>query len=574
MTESSAINLNKLPTAKQEELLELLFGSGPSSARLSAMKATMLSNDFAAAAPWSTYDDRSGDVALANFSVARDLLPTGSLTLIRRALAAGFDGTIQAYMDFPPDWMLLGALKPGNSSATVDPVYYDVLARYYAKYVQAYASHGVHIDFIEAFNEPTDSYTLMSATQLALFLGFHLGPTFERLGLHPKTQLTYGGQATRASALDFVPAVMADPAAAKYMDLIAYHGCTLAPPPPFPRSAHRSGRQPHMLSQYSPSQPRCQPETPKPRWPNGPIVIPLASLCPGASASRKRKDLSLHLSLRTSLSTDDCQFEDDGSCDDARQRYDAIATLHARYPSKKLWLTEICYAYNGNDPNCTHASTMKECVDYPRDPNLAPPLPRTDFADGATWGHRLVRELQSGASGWIYWNLLLDASGGPFLLSPKHNDAADNLQHPLVIVDAAKGTFEPTGLFRFLTHFSRFVRPGSSRVRSTESGLPSGVSAVAFAVPSDTKAKAIDEGTGGGARPPPMSDGEQQARRNSARSAVVNLVNRDTEARRVTLCRRERSAEGQSRGAEEGAKTWVAELLLPGTSITTARWAM
>ena len=70
LTESSAINLNALPASQQEALLALLFGRGPADgARLSAVKTTMLANDFAAAAPWATYDGvaawGSGDM-LAN----------------------------------------------------------------------------------------------------------------------------------------------------------------------------------------------------------------------------------------------------------------------------------------------------------------------------------------------------------------------------------------------------------------------------------------------------------------------------------------------------------------------------
>ena len=68
LTESSAINLNALPPEKQDELLELLFGE--SGARLSAVKATMLSNDFSTQSNWSTYDDTPGDEALAHFSIA------------------------------------------------------------------------------------------------------------------------------------------------------------------------------------------------------------------------------------------------------------------------------------------------------------------------------------------------------------------------------------------------------------------------------------------------------------------------------------------------------------------------
>ena len=102
MTESSAININALPEDQQAALLEALFGA--SGARFSALKAPMLANDFATQAAWATYDDVAGDIGLEHFSIARDLQPNGSLTLIKRALAAGFEGTVQAYMDYPPDW--------------------------------------------------------------------------------------------------------------------------------------------------------------------------------------------------------------------------------------------------------------------------------------------------------------------------------------------------------------------------------------------------------------------------------------------------------------------------------------
>ena len=108
--------------------------------------------------------------------------------------------------------------------ASVNPRYYDVLAQYFARFVQAYTANGVPIDFLECFNEPTDSYTQMSPHELATFLKAHIGPTFDRLGLRPRTKLTYGGQAERSSAHRFVSAVMRDAEAAKYMDLIAYHG--------------------------------------------------------------------------------------------------------------------------------------------------------------------------------------------------------------------------------------------------------------------------------------------------------------------------------------------------------------
>ena len=97
MLEAGAMNLNSLPASKQAELLELLFG--PTGVRLSALKTTMLGNDFSTATHgvWTTYDDLPDDFELHNFSIDRDLAQNGSLTFMKRAIHAGFDGTIQAY---------------------------------------------------------------------------------------------------------------------------------------------------------------------------------------------------------------------------------------------------------------------------------------------------------------------------------------------------------------------------------------------------------------------------------------------------------------------------------------------
>ena len=460
MTESSAINVNSLAAAKQTELLEALFG--PTGARFSAMKATMLSNDFATATGvWATYDDNGGlpDTALSHFSIERDLKGNGTLAFIKRAIAAGFEGTVQSYMDFPPDWMLRGVGSQTNRS--IDPQYYSTLAMYFAKYVEAYAEHGVHIDFVEAFNEPVDSYVNISAKGLATFLGKHLGPLFDKRGLRPRTKLSYGGQCARATALKFVEAVMKDPDARAYMDVIVYHGydCQLA------------------------------------------IADNPAS-----------------------------------ECGDAAQNYNLVAEMKEKFGKERdLWMSEICYAYFplGGDDACLRNETLRDCAEYPRNHSLAPPLPRRDFADGATWGHRIVREMQAGASGWIYWNLALDKDGGPSLISPGHGDPRENKQHPVVIVDL--DSYHLTGLYFFLAHFSKFVRPGAVRVGLDESdALPPSVVAVAF----------LD------------APEEEDA------GVTLQLVNiAKGAAHTVAVC------------AEVNGSTWIANVTLPALSITTARWA-
>ena len=117
---------------------------------------------------------------------------------MKKARAHGFDGFLQSYMDYPPDWML--RTDTPLPDATVNSSLYDVLANYYAKFVMAFREHNETIDYLSLFNEPMDSYTNISDEEISNLLGFHVGPLFDRLGLSQITKLTYGGQATRQSA--------------------------------------------------------------------------------------------------------------------------------------------------------------------------------------------------------------------------------------------------------------------------------------------------------------------------------------------------------------------------------------
>jgi glucosylceramidase len=139
--------------------------------------------------------------------------------------------------------------------------------------------------------------------------------------------------------------------------------------------------------------------------------------------------------------------------------YDKIAALHKRYPDLPLWMTEVCHAYE--------AGTPKGMV-----------LPNRDYADGDFWGTQIFRDLESGASAWIYWNMILDEKGGPWAVSPVHGNPDPNVQHPVVIIDRQTKEVTYTGLYYYLAHFSKFVRPGAVRVGTT--GLVNGVRCLTF----------------------------------------------------------------------------------------------
>ena len=127
------------------------------------------------------------------------------------------------------------------------------------------------------------------------------------------------------------------------------------------------------------------------------------------------------------------------------REFDRIKELHAKYPDLPLWQTEVCYAYGAG-------------------PDGSMRLPRLDFDDGAFWGNQIVSDLESHASAWIYWNMILDEKGGPWLVSPIHGNPDPNIQHALVHIDRATKQVTYSGAYYFLAHFSKFVRPGAVRV--------------------------------------------------------------------------------------------------------------
>jgi glucosylceramidase len=142
--------------------------------------------------------------------------------------------------------------------------------------------------------------------------------------------------------------------------------------------------------------------------------------------------------------------------------WDKIQALHSKYPDLPLWMTEVCYAYDAGTPKSM-------------------PLPRFDFEDGDYWGNQIFNDLEVGTSAWIYWNMILDEKGGPWSVSEVHGNPDPNVQHPVVIIDRQSKKVTYTGLYYYLAHFSKFVRPGDVRIESGKSS--DGVRVLAFKKP-------------------------------------------------------------------------------------------
>lgn len=343
--EAGMMCIRSLDKPQQDALLAALFDPA-TGAGFSAMKTTIAATDFQAAGGWYTYDDTPGDVAMKNFSIARDLAPDGLIPYIKAAQRYG-KFVLQAPMDYPPDWMLVDLAK----NQDVDSKYFDALALYYLRYVQEYEKQGVRIDYVSLFNEP-GIYTKIPYTKIRDLLKNHVGPLFAKSGV--KTRLQLSEAPDRPNALANYPIVLDDPEARKYVASAPYHGYDF-------------------------------------------------------------------------------------------KQFDKLSALIQRYPDIPFWMTEICWAYEAGAPK-----DIK--------------LPRYDWEDGDHWGNQIFGDIEAGASAWLYWNMILDEKGGPWLVSPIHGNPDPNVQQPVVVVNRQTKKVDYLAVYYYLAHFSKFVRPGSVRV--------------------------------------------------------------------------------------------------------------
>jgi glucosylceramidase len=144
------------------------------------------------------------------------------------------------------------------------------------------------------------------------------------------------------------------------------------------------------------------------------------------------------------------------------KHYDKIAELEKKYSEFPFWMDELCYAYEAGYP------TTKT-------------LPIYEFEDGDVWGNVIFNDLEAGTSAWLYWNAILDETGGPWAVSAVHGNPDPNPQHPVVIINKQTHEITYTGTYYYLAHFSKFVRPGAVRIKTT--GRADGVRMMAFQTP-------------------------------------------------------------------------------------------
>jgi len=111
-----------------------------------------------------------------------------------------------------------------------------------------------------------------------------------------------------------------------------------------------------------------------------------------------------------------------------------LSVTHDKFPDKFILATEAC---NKNPPTESLGS----------------------WKDGVKYSNDILDNLNNWAVGWVDWNLCLDMSGGP--------NWANNFDQSPIIVNATGDEFYKQPMYYHMGHFSKFIKEGYTRVRST-----------------------------------------------------------------------------------------------------------
>nr|WP_300336920.1 glycoside hydrolase family 30 beta sandwich domain-containing protein [Actinomyces sp.] len=195
-------SLARLTQAERTEILTEIFS--PQGGNASVCRMPVGANDFSV--DWYSYDETPGDFELRDFSVEHDeatLVP-----FIRAAQAVRGDLRLWASPWCPPTWMKTNghyacaapnplvtqarfdngltpdrAVPEGTDGFILDEEYLDAYARYFGKFVDAYAERGIDISMVMPQNEFNSDQVFPSCTWtpagLARFLR-HLVPEMSK----------------------------------------------------------------------------------------------------------------------------------------------------------------------------------------------------------------------------------------------------------------------------------------------------------------------------------------------------------------------------------------------------------
>ena len=166
--------------------------------------------------------------------------------------------------------------------------------------------------------------------------------------------------------------------------------------------------------------------------------------------------------------------------------FDHVQLVHDAWPDKQLLFTEGCQEGG---------------------PHLG------SWELGERYARSMINDLNRWTVGWIDWNLLLDATGGP--------NHAGNLCSAPILADASGGALVHQSSYWAIGHFARFIRPGARRVLCAASWQD--LEATAFVNPDGSTAIVVLNRTDQGIRFTLRTDADSRVADLPARSIATYL---------------------------------------------------
>jgi glucosylceramidase len=223
LTDSAAETYAKLPADKQKELLTAYF-DGDKGIGYTLCRTNIHSCDFSSGS--YTYAEVAGDKELKHFSVDHD--KTYRIPFIKAALetakaSQGSPFKLYASPWSPPAWMKTnGTMLKGGQ---LKPEYARTWAKYYGKFVKAYAKEGIPMWGLTVQNEPMATQTwescIFTGEEERDFVKNHLGPQLAKDGLGKLKLMIWDHN--RGLVYQRAKAVYDDPQAAKYVWGTSFH---------------------------------------------------------------------------------------------------------------------------------------------------------------------------------------------------------------------------------------------------------------------------------------------------------------------------------------------------------------
>ncbi|XP_025018386.1 putative glucosylceramidase 3 [Tetranychus urticae] len=175
-------------------------------------------------------DDTPFDFTLSHFALAEeDIKYRIPFLRIAKMLNPEFRAFASAWSS--PAWMKTTlSFKNGELIGKPGDVYYKLWAQYYVKYLNTYLDHGVKFWGLTTLNNPPAGLrgapwgTLgMTPEQLRDFVKLDLGPALKAAGWGRDNLTLMIHDAGAISMDEYLPVILNDPEAAKYVKGIAYH---------------------------------------------------------------------------------------------------------------------------------------------------------------------------------------------------------------------------------------------------------------------------------------------------------------------------------------------------------------